>query len=678
MTSPLDTCTARYESGLLTVGNAHIERTWRVLANQTLRAVSLRDKLSNTEWLRDSESAAAQTAPPAMATLDCREETHPVSRPALIATLSFGDTGDAPAPSYQFRVFPDAGAIGVTQQSEKGGAVVPQMIGGETAATGVELSDATKNVAPPNQSETTDDVLALAPQHLRLTQTLFHDQTDVRAELVFENEWLLVTNEAPLDLPGCVFSLENTLTKSGLVFLIAAPLPYARPVKSDYDVRVTPQTRTLALHLDNSGYEIVTLAYSGGVAGRTAALQNYQRQIRPYEPNRDGLLVSNTWGDRNRDGRIRHDFLMEEIEAGARLGVDVIQIDDGWQKGATSNSVDAKTKNGVWEGFHKADPQFWDAHPERFAQGIGPLIDAARTKGMRFGLWFGPDSDADFAHYETDAQMLVRLHREQAVDYFKIDGVKLRSATGEKRLRAFFDQVLRETNGRVVFDGDVTAETRFGYWGAMEIGPLFVENRYTDFHRYWPHQTFRALWKLSRYVDPVRLRMEFLNHARNIEKYVSDPIAPHTYRPDYLFATVMVASPLGWFEVSQLPESYFAECAPLIAAWKLHRDALHGGTIFPIGTLPDGTSWTGFASVAPDRKSAYVLLFRELNDEPRACFTVPLLKSDTEKNAPAIELLAGDGSVTWAGTENGGAQIVARLPDAQRFVWARLSFLPPN
>ena len=44
-------------------------------------------------------------------------------------------------------------------------------------------------------------------------------------------------------------------------------------------------------------------------------------------------------GDRSRDARINEAFLLKEIDAGAALGVDVVQIDDGWQKGRTANSA---------------------------------------------------------------------------------------------------------------------------------------------------------------------------------------------------------------------------------------------------------------------------------------------------------------------------------------------------
>ena len=68
-------------------------------------------------------------------------------------------------------------------------------------------------------------------------------------------------------------------------------------------------------------------------------MQTYQRQLRAYEAPHDGMFLSNTWGDRSRDARLNQEFMLKEIAAGARLGVDVVQIDDGWQKGRTANSA---------------------------------------------------------------------------------------------------------------------------------------------------------------------------------------------------------------------------------------------------------------------------------------------------------------------------------------------------
>jgi alpha-galactosidase len=100
--------------------------------------------------------------------------------------------------------------------------------------------------------------------------------------------------------------------------------------------------------------------------------------------------------------------------------------------------------------------------------------------------------------------------------------MKTHNAASLHNQRAKFDRLLEGSDGAITFDLDVTAEIRPGYFGLPDIGPLFVENRYTDFHRYWPHQTLRNLWMLSQAVDPLRLRMEVLNNARNADKYTGE------------------------------------------------------------------------------------------------------------------------------------------------------------
>jgi hypothetical protein len=70
-----------------------------------------------------------------------------------------------------------------------------------------------------------------------------------------------------------------------------------------------------------------------------------------------------------------------------------------------------------------------------------------------------------------------------------------------------------------------------------------------------------------------------------------------------------MTSPLGWFEVQNLPPAYVQEAAPLIAIWKKHRNRINQGTILPIGEAPDGTSWTGFVSTSANARTVYALLF---------------------------------------------------------------------
>ena len=162
----------------------------------------------------------------------------------------------------------------------------------------------------------------------------------------------------------------------------------------------------------------------------------------------------------------------------------------------------------------------------------------------------------------------------------------------------------------------------------------------------------------------MRLRMEFLNSARNTDKYVGDPLAPHCYTPDYLFATVMMTNPLGWFEVSNLAEDYVTKVAGLSHVWKAHRAAMAGGHIHPIGDAPDGTSWTGFASVGEGRHSGYLLIFRELNNRESWHVDLPMFLNTKYD----VTTLAGNGSATLS-----EGVLAVDIPEAQRYLFVKVT-----
>ena len=687
-------CYAHLVGNTFTIGNGLIERRWQVkrgLLYPTVLRVHAFESRSGYDWMG---AAADEPAPtPALTLVDGMPELNFVARggqmgPTEQVSLqvelgaSFAMPGyETPerAPLlllYSFQVFPGASSMTMRVEVRRGGPDAPLLQ--SSGKNGVKPAEAggVEPASPLLSAEALPALdrlewLALPAAHLRLLQVSLYDQTDIHNELVAEREWLLHPAEGSLELQGNLFVLEDSLSGQGLILLKHAPLPHARPQQNHYDLLVLPRAGRLGLYghgLGTSagpGYAWGVIPYSGGSVGRTLALHAYQRQFRAFDPQRDARFISNTWGDRSRDARINEDFMRKEIEAGARLGVDVIQIDDGWEQGRTANSA---MPGGVWIGFWASDPNFWQVNRARFPHGLEPVIAEARAKGLGFGLWFGPDSADSFANWQRDADTLLELHRRLGIHYFKIDGVKATSKAAERNLQRFFERVLAGSGGQVVFDLDVTAEICPGYFGAMQVGPLFVENRYTDWRRYWPHFTLRNLWKLAHYVDPARLRIEFLNNSRNTRLYAGDPLAPAAYRPGYLFATTLFANPLGWFEMSNLPEAYFEEIPPLARAWKAHRAELFGGQIVPLGSAPDGAAWTGFASVALDGRSGYLLLFRELNQRADWTTQLPLLLPDA---AYPVERLGGAGQVTVS-----QGQVKAHLPQAQSFLFAR--FGPPQ
>lgn len=466
----------------------------------------------------------------------------------------------------------------------------------------------------------------LAAKHVRVVAYDLVDQTDEHCELVHSREWLAGHSERQTNITAAVWAVEDQMSGKGVAFVRCAPLPHARvnPSAADFGFeardRYGNDVRGRWLRVYDTGYPFVRLPYEGGAAGRTKALQNWQRSVRPYVPGRDGLFLSNTWGDRNRDTRINEDFLLGEVKAAAALGVEVVQVDDGWQSGKSMNSAFAQGK-GVWNGYWAASPSFWVPDPKRFPRGLSFVTTAAAEKSIRFGLWFGPDSSNDAENWERDADWLLKLHRECGVDYFKLDSMKTTGELSLSRQKMLFDKVLNESNGKIVIDMDVTAEKRPGYFGMMSAGPLFVENRYSDYITYWPHLTLRALWSLSAVMDPIRLRMEVLNPLRNREKYGDDPLAPSAYPAETLFAIVMPSSPLGWFEIQNLDPATVAAWKPLVSAWKRERDAMADCNVLPVGSRPDGVSWTGFVfTPRADGKPGYGLFFRELSADEHFVF----------------------------------------------------------
>lgn len=496
---------------------------------------------------------------------------------------------------------------------------------------------------------------------MRVVVYRLSDRTDDYNELVQKDEWLVGFNERTNEVRAPILATEDPLTGRGTAYLRLAPLPHARqdPAAVDFSFwgQPEPGTDRRGLLVRCTGYPYVALPYAGGAEGRTRALQDYQRSVRPYVPGRDGVFLANTWGDCNRDTRINEAFLLEEVRAASELGVEVLQVDDGWQTGKSMNSAFANGK-GVWNGYWAVSPDFWVPDPKRFPHGLAAVTKAAGEKGVRFGLWYAPDSSNDAANWERDADWILKLHGECGIDYFKLDSMKTTGALSLSRQKSLFDKVTGGSDGRIVIDMDVTAEKRPGYFGMMKAGPLFVENRYTDWKSYWPHLTLRTLWSLSEVVDPVRMRMEVLNPLRNRELYGDDPLAPAAYPPETLFAIVMAASPLGWFEVQNLAPETVSAWKPLIATWKREREAMAACNVLPVGARPDGVSWTGLVFTPREAgRPGYGLFFRELANDARYAFDfrryLPKAKTAT--------VLSPRGKADLSGVET----------EPRDFVWAR-------
>ena len=96
--------------------------------------------------------------------------------------------------------------------------------------------------------------------------------------------------------------------------------------------------------------------------------------------------MSNTWGDCNGFSKIHEDFILRKIDKAAEFGLNIVQIDDGWQFGSTAN-----TKRRDENGMRVFADDFWLLNQDRFPHGMKYIADYAQNKGITLGLWFAPN-----------------------------------------------------------------------------------------------------------------------------------------------------------------------------------------------------------------------------------------------------------------------------------------------
>jgi len=462
------------------------------------------------------------------------------------------------------------------------------------------------------------DLLPSLPLHCKWKAVRFTDVTDHHNNFVATREGLFYPKEKAL-ISGNVLFVKDLLCEDGFTFIKEGPthLAYQGGMSHDFQIfgnnifasgwGFTVGELNEYQSLDSYGSAVVL--WEGDEEAALISLQQYHRALHRYVPERDAFVMCNTWGDRSKDGRLNEKFVMRELEVAKALGISCYQLDDGWEKGVTANSI---ISGGVWEGYHKHNPDFWKVNEERFPNGLEPIREAASAANIRLGLWFSPDSTDNFANWEKDADILIELHRKYGVTYFKLDGIKIRSKKGEQNLFNMMQKVVRETDGKVLFNLDTTAEVRNGYYGRVQYSCLFLENRYTDWHNYYPHWTLRNLWMLSKYYPTFRLQMEFLNVKRNVHLYEGDVLAPSACGIEYAFAVTMFANPLAWMELTNLDEESVKILQEVINVYRKYQPEILSGYILPIGQEPSGTSWTGFQSIIGDERG-FLLIIREYN-----------------------------------------------------------------
>ncbi|TZF85576.1 alpha-galactosidase (plasmid) [Pedobacter sp. BS3] len=473
--------------------------------------------------------------------------------------------------------------------------------------------------------------------HWKAKVIAFTDATDHHNNLV--NETSFIPYISPSAYSGNVMLLQNKLANRGIFIVKSAPLNDSQQAYPGYDFVADCNKILIAgsgiLPADiKPGKWVKTYAYTMGFGnadetGILLALRSWQKTARALHADRDEMIMSNTWGDRSKDAKMNETFIMQELEAASRLGITYVQLDDGWQEGLSRNSAEKHGKR--WNNWTAED---WQPSKTRFPNGLNPIVEKARSLGVELALWFNPGSGNHYSDWQTSANILLNYYHKYNIRVFKIDGVDLADKESETNLGKFLQYITDASDGKITFNLDVTAGRRGGFFFFNQYGNIFLENRYTDWANYYPYQTLRNLWDLSRYMPVEKLQAEWLNSWRNINKYpLNDPLAPGKINWEYQMATTFIAQPLAWMEVSALPKEAF-QYAEVLKKYRSVQHELHNGLIMPVGDEPDGTSWTGFQSI--DKNKGYFLLFRENSESSEALINVHLPAGSRVKLTPVF------------------------------------------
>lgn len=647
----------------LVVGNKWIERKF-LWNNGNLITYSLTDKSTNQTWLNRLKTPDFEITKdtPLNGTYHSKEVKETAIHPNYLAVEVNVSLGTLTVKKV-YRVYEDSPVIACDIYLK--------------GSTDLALDAKTINAADRKNIEFAEDMksqqmtaildqIKLDGFHWQTKIVEFFDVTDWNNNLIQERN---IIPYRKTNYKGNLLVAHNNENNKGFFFLKEAPTSSVQLAYQGYDFTTDFGHFTMSgLGLTakdikaeewTKAYSSVIGVYSGGELQQLTALRNYQKNIRKLLPQRDEMVMMNTWGDRSQDSKVNEKFSLLEVEKAAELGVSHFQIDDGWQIGKSPNSALAKGSfKNIWD-----NPDYWKPDPAKYPRGLHPIVKRGKELGIEICLWFNPSVQNDYADWEKDVNALVSLYKEYGIRTFKIDGLAIPTKQSEINLRRLFDSVLEQTNNEVVFNLDATAGRRAGYYTFNEYGNVFLENRYTDWQNYYPYWTLRNLWALSKYVPAEKLQIEFLNKWRNADKYGKDIFAPNNHSFEYLFATTMAGQPLAWFEGTGLPREAL-KIKELIKTYRKIQHDFHTGTILPIGDEPSGRSWTGFQSLKGNQ--GYFIFYRENTTEAVGSMKTWLPAGTKVKCTPVL----GNGKIINTTIAKNGS-IEVTLPKINDFVMYR-------
>ncbi|MCP5118679.1 MAG: hypothetical protein GY953_48330 [bacterium] len=378
-----------------------------------------------------------------------------------------------------------------------------------------------------------------------------------------------------------------------------------------------------------------TIVYGGSADGRELAIKTFDRQRFPVDPARDIYIMANTWGSgaakQESLDASQEENILRQIDSCADLGIDVQQIDDGWQ----------------------GDNQYktWSPVKKRYPEGWKNVRRHAREAGIRLGLW---------GAWVIDDPALRKTHDEGGFNYYKIDFARLDTYDKLETLMDKMRRLIAHSGHTVRVNWDVTENpARVGYYYARDLGNIYLENRkpFEPAHVvYVPYLVLRDAWHVAHYTNLNRFQIS----VQNIERVNREISNAHLHTHPYSVAITLMGSPIFFQETTYYTREARDQIRPLLALYKQHRHRMYRGYVFAIGDEPNDAAWSGFQNHEAKTASGYLTIFRELH-------------AANYKRAIALRFLAGK-RIRLIDLEHNVAKIIELPADGK--VWFEIDTAP--
>lgn len=443
------------------------------------------------------------------------------------------------------------------------------------------------------------------------------NRNTVETPLCREENIKLISSQLDVDWASLISFKQNDV---GMILLKESPkcvnqksintggFKFDRNIVSVYGAGLDENSITTAFQ---SCWATWTILYTGGQDEMQYALKMFDRIRYPVDKNKDIYIMANTWGSGdagfNSKYSSREENILTEIESVKDLGIDVLQIDDGWQ-GLDYDSWQPvntlKYINNKNQGTQKLPNETeYLVYPD----GWRNVKEKAKKLNVKLGLWA-----ASWIPYED----MMKNYEDGNFNYFKLDFAKLNTYDQFYDLVNKVRSFIVSTGHKVRINWDVTEnDSRMGYYFGHEYGNIFLENRKPINPKnvvYYPSLVLRDAWNLAHFTNLNKFQICYQN-VEMVNREVSDA---YLYNQDYCLAITLMGTPLFFQETHLLAGDDRVKVRELIQTYKKYRDEMFSGFVYPIGDIPTNSSWTGFQNISEDKTHGYLIVFRErLNKE---------------------------------------------------------------